>query len=120
LKEGSTIAIVGFPGKHRKELDEGISYGRNPYIGFASSICGYKFLVDFTRMMTLEGELVFKRGQKNYGGVSGGPCFIVRPDYEPFLIGFVTDHLSFGSVDDNFIKITMSTCINEDGTINRC
>jgi hypothetical protein len=117
LKEQDAVAIIGFPGKYRDDADEGIYFTREPYIGFASSISGYKMMVDFTTMMSPDRELTVKQDDKKpaTSGVSGGPCFVVRPDYEPYLVGFVTDHLKFS--ESNFVQLTTSNCINDDGTL---
>jgi hypothetical protein len=50
-------------------------------------------------------------------GVSGSPCFVVRADYEPYLIGFVTDHVRYQFSEHNYVQMTSATCINEDGTL---
>jgi len=119
LKEQDPVAIIGYPGKHRSEWDDGIKYGRVPYLGFAASISGHKIMVDFTRMMSQQRELTIKKGDdKNaLGGVSGGPCFLVKRDYEPVLIGFVTEHINFSMAEVNFLQITSSKCIDENGKI---
>ena len=66
---------------------------------------------------TVSVQHQMKPDARTFGGVSGGPCFVVRRDYEPYLIGFVTEHVGFSSVEDNFLQLTTSNCINEDGTI---
>ena len=120
IKEKDAVGIVGHPGRFRVEVEQGISFGREPYVGFISSISGYKFLVDFTRVMDFDRNLLVKKWDKENavtGGISGSPCFFIQPNYQPSLIGFVTDHVGWESVPENYVQVTMSSCINEDGTL---
>jgi len=119
LKEQDAVAIIGYPGKFRTELEEGISFGNVPHIGFASSISGYFFVMDFTRMMSINRELDMhhKSEKHQYGGISGGPCFMFGRDYEPVLVGIVSDNLKFSFGELDIIKITSTSCIDEDGKL---
>jgi hypothetical protein len=120
IKEKDAVGIVGFPGRFRVDVPQGTSYGREPYCGFISSVSGYRFYVDFTRMMDFERNLLIKKWDwKNIvtSGISGSPCFIIQPNYQLSLIGFVTGHRGFESVPENYVQVTTSNCINEDGTL---
>jgi hypothetical protein len=120
IKEKDTVGIVGQPGRFRVEVEQGISFGREPYIGFISSISGYKYFMDFTRVMDFERNLLVKKWDRNNivtKGISGSPCFIILPNYQLSLIGIVTAHVGWDSVPDNFVQVTTSNCINEDGTL---
>ncbi len=120
IKEKDAVCIVGYPGRFRAEVENGISFGREPYSGFISSISGYKFLVDFTRVMNADRNLLVKKWDRENivtKGISGSPCFSIQPNYQLSLIGFVTDHLGWDSVPDNYVQVTASNCISEDGTL---
>ena len=110
------VAIIGCPGKQRIDLGHAVGWGRQPYIGFISEINGFKIKVDFSKMMSLNRELTINPEDQKpaTAGISGCPCFVFRPDYKPYLIGFVTEHhIQF----KNEVQITCANCINEDGTL---
>jgi hypothetical protein len=110
------VVIIGCPGKQRKDLGHAIIWGRQPYIGFVSQIQDFRIKVDFSKMMSLNRELVINPKDKDpaTAGTSGCPCFVFRSDYKPYLIGFVTEHhIQF----KNEVEITTASCINEDGTL---
>ena len=116
VNQNDAVAIIGCPGKQRIDLGHAVGWGRQPYIGFVSEINGFKIKVDFTRMMSLNRELTVNPNDKDpsTAGMSGCPCFVFRPDYKPYLIGFVTEHhIQF----KNEVQITCSSCVNEDGTL---
>lgn len=111
-----TVAIIGCPSKQRKDLGHSVLWGCQPYIGFVSQVQDFNIKVDFSKMMSLNRELTINPNDKSpaTAGISGCPCFVFRQDYEPYLIGFVTEHtIKFR----NEVKITTSSCINEDGTL---
>jgi len=110
------VAIIGCPGKQRIDLGHVVGWGRQPYIGFVTEISSFKIKIDFTGMMSLNRELTIDPHDEkpSTAGISGCPCFVFRPDYKPYLIGFVTEHpIKF----KNEVHITCSSCINEDGTL---
>jgi len=113
------VAIIGHPGNERFDSEIGLFFGRKPYCAYVSGISGYKIRVDFTRVMSLDRELTAKQSDEKpaTAGVSGSPCFVVRQDYEPYLIGFVTDHVRYELSEHNYLQMTSATCINEDGTL---
>ena len=120
IKEKDAVGIVGQPGRFRVEVEQGIRFGRELYFGFISSISGCKFLVDFTRLMDFDRNLLVKKWDKENivtSGISGSPCFIIQPNYQLSLIGFVTGHRGWESIPENYVQVTMSNCINEDGTL---
>lgn len=110
------VAIIGCPGEQRKDLGHAVLWGRQPYIGFVSQVQDFRIKVDFSRMMSLNRELTINPKDKEpaTAGISGCPCFVFRPDYKPYLIGFVTEH---HTQFRNEVEITCSSCINEDGTL---
>jgi hypothetical protein len=110
------VAIIGCPSEERKDLGHTVQWGRKPYIGFVSQILDFRIKVDFSKMMSLNRELTINPKDKNpaTAGMSGCPCFVVRSDYKPYLIGFVTEHhIQFR----NEVEITTASCINENGTL---
>lgn len=120
IKEKDAVGIVGHPGRFRAEVEQGISFGREPYFGFISSISGCKFFVDFTKVMDFERNLLVKKWDRDNivtKGISGSPCFIILPNYQLSLIGIVTAHVGWDTVPDNYVQVTTSNCINEDGTL---
>ena len=117
VNRNDAVAIIGCPGEQRIDLGHAVQWGRQPYIGigFVSEISGFKIMVDFTRMMSLNRKLTINPNDKDpaTAGTSGCPCFVFRSDYKPYLIGFVTEHhIQF----KNEVQITCSNCISEDGT----
>ncbi|MDR3565924.1 MAG: hypothetical protein P4N59_31430 [Negativicutes bacterium] len=120
IKEKDWVGIVGHPGRFRVEVKNGVQYGREPYCGYISSVSGCKFQVDFTRIMDFDRNLLIKKWSRKKlptRGISGSPCFIVQPNHKLSLVGFVTEHHGWKSIPNNFVQVTMSDCINEDGTL---
>jgi hypothetical protein len=120
IKVKDLVAIVGYPGFLRIDIDEGLLFGREPFILFIHTIISRcKFRVDLTRAMSEDRELTVTETNKEYrlGGISGAPCFCLNSDFEPVLVGFVTNHIYQMDKPENYLQITTSNCINEDGTI---
>jgi hypothetical protein len=69
--------------------------------------------------MSLDRNLAYKQGDKkpSTAGISGGPCFLISPDYKAYLLGIVTDHVYYKGSPDNYLTVTSASCINEDGTL---
>ena len=120
IKDKDAVGIVGHPGRFRVEVEQGIAFGREPYVGFISSRSGYKFFVDFTNVMDFDRNLLIKKWDREHTvtrGISGSPCFSIHANYQTSLIGFVTDHVGWESVPENYVQVTTSNCKNEDGTL---
>jgi hypothetical protein len=98
------LFFIGFPGKGRevRESDGALGFVRAPFAVLVCGVSSTKFLADISDLALLPQE---------FGGVSGCPCFLVRVDRAPHLVGFAT------SVWSNCLSITHAKCLNRDGTL---
>jgi hypothetical protein len=107
--------FIGYPGIFRLERQSEIQFGRVPYATMISSVDDARFHADISQARYDEPEL--KNQPRPHGGISGSPCFRVRPDRPAQLFGFATGHIGGKSLDH--LCFTSARCLNPDGSINR-
>jgi len=102
LSTGDPIIIMGFPGHTRHSIGEYAVFGPHAYALGVSSIDGFKFHADTSRIESKGDE---------FRGISGGPCFVFREGSQVQLAGFT------GELQFDYLAFTSSRCINADGTL---
>jgi hypothetical protein len=98
------LFFIGFPGKNRevRESDGALGFVRAPFAVLVCSVSKWKFLADISGLAIPPHD---------FGGISGCPCFLIRENRTPQLVGFAT------SVWSDCLSITHAKCLNRDGTI---
>ncbi len=102
---GDILYLIGFPAKGRVENETSVGFPRQPLAVQASQIGDFNF---FARVINL------KLDETDYAGISGAPCFIVRKDAAPRLVGFAT---GFAPNQMNMLQFTYARYIGQDGII---
>jgi hypothetical protein len=106
VKKGDVLAFIGFPGNKRIEFDDTLGIGRTPYAVLCCSSDGLRFQSDVSNVRTQPPE------PKQFDGISGCPCFLVRGGRPIQLVGFATGFWM------NLLFFTHARCLNLDGTLN--
>jgi hypothetical protein len=104
VKKGDVLCFVGFPGHQRKVVDSRLGVGRQCIGVRISGVDGFQLQSKFTTLRWTNDQ---------FGGMSGCPCFVVKPDRAVKLAGFAT------SVWMNHLLFTHAGQINPDGTIKK-
>jgi hypothetical protein len=105
VAKGDKLFLIGFPGYLRLALDEFVKFGRQPYGIGVASVDGLLFHSDISRL---------NLDPRQFAGISGCPCFLVREDRPIQLVGFATS-----LVLSRYLGFVHSRCLDVDGKINR-
>lgn len=97
------LFFIGFPGHLRVESPEFIQFGRAPFATGVSSVSDFRFLSDTSNL---------RYSPKQFGGISGCPCFLVREDRPIHLVGFATSFMLSN------LQFVHARCLRPDGTIS--
>ncbi len=100
---GDALFFIGFPGHLRHVAGEAIGFGRSPFAVRVHSVDDWRIHSDLSNLEIPQNE---------FGGISGCPCFLVRPKKPIQLIGFATQ------IWKEYLCFTHAKCLNADGTIN--
>ena len=114
LKKGDLLFFLGYPGCLRSVSEEIEHFNGAAYPVIMTGVDGPRFYADISDgTVTRVGKSGISVRDYRHPGISGSPCFEVRPERPAKLVGFVTsvwrDLLWFTSVDS----------VNTDGTIKR-
>ena len=117
VKLGDWLVFLGFPGRIKAHTSIGVRFVRGFHAARAYDVTDRRVFANLTRMKPSrsqpqpEPELVGRKG--GYGGISSGPCFLLRENLVPQLVALATED-AFGQ-----LSCTLLNCLNSDGTINR-
>jgi hypothetical protein len=104
VSKDDRIFFIGFPGKGRevRDSDGALGFVRAPFAVLVIDVSPMKFFVDISGLSL---------PPKEFGGISGCPCFLVRRQRPPLLVGFATSCWS------DVLSVTHAKCINRDGSL---
>jgi hypothetical protein len=105
VQDGDVLFLIGFPRKGRIENETSVGFPRQP-IGVRASLIGESTFISNVVNLKLD--------ETDYGGISGAPCFVVREDTSPKLVGFAT---GFAPNQMNMLQFTYAKFIGQDGII---
>jgi len=105
VKVGDVLYLIGFPGEGRIENENSIGFPRQP-IGVQASDVGESSFISRPTSLHLDG--------KEYGGISGAPCFVVQEDKPIRLVGFAT---GLAPNQMNMLQFTYARFVGKDGVI---
>jgi hypothetical protein len=105
VQDGDVLFLIGFPRKGRIENEASVGFPRQP-IGVRASLIGESTFISNVVNLKLD--------ETDYGGISGAPCFVVREDAPPKLVGFAT---GFAPNQMNMLQFTYAKFIGQDGII---
>lgn len=114
VRKGDKLVVLGNQGANRRVGEDGLEFGLTVYALYVSSVDGFRFHADMKEVkMRNVRPPVRSAGESPHGGISGNPCFLVRPNGLCPLVGFTTaDCLGL-------LWFTHVSSLNPDGTINR-
>lgn len=111
---GDRLAFVGYPGQFRIIKDGGVYFGRMNYGVQVSDVSRHHMCANMSNARLVgTSRADLQSAKRNYGGISGSPCFLVRTGAMPQLVGFATSSAL------RILRFTHASCLNSDGTINR-
>jgi hypothetical protein len=114
VKSGDALAFIGYPGRVRADTSLGVRFKRQANAVFAYDLNETTIVTDVSRLMPgLRDGLGDQVPDMDFGGISGSPCFLVRPNATLRLVGFAKE----GAL--KMLKLTRVSCLNADGTITR-
>jgi len=113
VKKFDALAFIGFPGKIEASTSIGVRFNRVPFITFAYDVTDRQIMSDMSRMFSISKESGAKTPPKARPGISGSPCYVVRPNLSIELVGFATQEAY------ELLRFTLASLINSDGTIKR-
>jgi len=104
VKTGDMVFFIGFQGHHRHIVDGALHFGVTRFGVKVSSVDGWDIYSDISEL---------KMNPEELGGISGCPCFRVRPGKPTELAGFVK------AVLGRYLCFTHANCLKKDGTITK-
>jgi hypothetical protein len=104
VKVGDVVFFIGFPGNRRRVTEEGLGFGRVPFGVKVCSVDGWHIHSEISKL---------KMKAEEFGGISGCPAFLVRPQKPIQMVGFATS-----VVLGEYLCFTHVRCLNADGTIS--
>jgi len=113
VKKLEPVAFIGFPGRIEASTSLGIKFNRVPFVTFAYDVTERQIMSDMSRMFTYSKEPRDTVPARDRGGISGAPCFVVRPNLGIELVGFATQEAL------ELLRFSLASFINPDGTIKR-
>jgi hypothetical protein len=107
IGQGDVLFFIGFPGYLRRESAACVTFGRSPFWMKVHSVSvgGQRVLCDISRLNV-------KTLPRQFGGISGCPCFLVREYKTIQLAGFAT-----GILLDQYLQFTLARRLDNDATI---
>jgi hypothetical protein len=109
IKKRDLLVLVGFPGRLEADTNIGVQFVRIPYALAIYDLNDRYALANMTNVKPIKPQVVGQTGHR--GGLSGSPCYVLRPNYGVQLAGFVTSEAM------ELLRITLATRLNADGTI---
>lgn len=114
IKKGDQFVFIGYQGALRSTTVEYVQFGNMIYAVEVTSIDGLVFHAELSRARTIyKDQLELIKPLEQHKGISGSPCFWVRQNRLPQLVGFARSEYM------NCLWFTHVHCLNPDGTINR-
>jgi hypothetical protein len=111
VRPGDPIVFTGYPGRIDGNTAIGTRFRRQAYAVFAHDVSHSRIVVDMSGVMTY-GEKPGPR--KPLPGVSGSPCYLLRPNMTMELVAFASEEGQKGLQD--ILLLSRTTSLNTDGT----
>ncbi len=105
LNNGENLYMIGFPGKGREDNQSSVGFVRQPIAVTATQVGVSKFFADVSK---------FRLRARDFGGISGCPCFVIWENRPIRLVGFAT---GFGEDNLGLLQFTYARYIQPNGVI---
>jgi len=111
LSKGDKLVLHGYPGGRRVGSASGLEFGRVTFDLSVADASEFRFVADVSNVMRIEPNRTPALADP-YGGASGSPVFLRKPDAFLRLAGFT---ISYGL---NMLTFTHASCLRPDGTLS--
>ena len=109
-RTGDRLVFQGYPGGRRTGDAEGLKFGRVTFNLSVADTSGYNILADVSKVHRV-GDHALPPSGDPYGGCSGSPVFLMRPEGTLRLVGITTEY------GLNTLMFVHAACIKPDGMI---
>ena len=107
---GDRLVFLGYPGRFRLATVGGAEFDRIMYVVSVADASGLRAVVDISKTVEYFRRRATETDRPSpHGGISGSPCFRMRPSRPAQLVGFTTSQ-SFG-----LLCFIHSRCLKPDG-----